>query len=87
MGAVIYTAQVEAGARVVVFGLGGIGLNVVQACRMALEQRGIAPPYHLLAMSLGAMVATEWARAACAVATPSRVSRRQESQAASEPCC
>ncbi|HEX8438380.1 S-(hydroxymethyl)glutathione dehydrogenase/class III alcohol dehydrogenase [Archangium sp.] len=34
IGAVIYTAKVEAGARVVVFGLGGIGLNVVQACRM-----------------------------------------------------
>jgi S-(hydroxymethyl)glutathione dehydrogenase/alcohol dehydrogenase len=34
VGAVIYTAKVEAGARVVVFGLGGIGLNVVQAARM-----------------------------------------------------
>jgi S-(hydroxymethyl)glutathione dehydrogenase/alcohol dehydrogenase len=34
IGAVIYTAKVEPGARVVVFGLGGIGLNVVQACRM-----------------------------------------------------
>jgi S-(hydroxymethyl)glutathione dehydrogenase/alcohol dehydrogenase len=34
IGAVIYTAQVEAGANVVVFGLGGIGLNVVQAARM-----------------------------------------------------
>ncbi|PTL81743.1 S-(hydroxymethyl)glutathione dehydrogenase/class III alcohol dehydrogenase [Vitiosangium sp. GDMCC 1.1324] len=34
VGAVVYTAKVEAGARVVVFGLGGIGLNVVQACRM-----------------------------------------------------
>src|SRR5580765_5171241 len=30
IGAVIYTAKVEAGARAVVFGLGGIGLNVVQ---------------------------------------------------------
>lgn len=37
---------------------------MVQACRAALVQRGIAPPYHLLAMSLGAMVATEWARVA-----------------------
>src|SRR5438105_2076142 len=34
IGAVINTAQVEPGARVVVFGLGGIGLNVVQGCRM-----------------------------------------------------
>jgi S-(hydroxymethyl)glutathione dehydrogenase/alcohol dehydrogenase len=34
VGAVVYTAKVEAGARVVVFGLGGIGLNVVQAARM-----------------------------------------------------
>jgi S-(hydroxymethyl)glutathione dehydrogenase/alcohol dehydrogenase len=34
IGAVINTAKVEAGARVVVFGLGGIGLNVVQGARM-----------------------------------------------------
>src|SRR5580698_9632990 len=34
VGAVINTAKVEAGANVVVFGLGGIGLNVVQGCRM-----------------------------------------------------
>lgn len=34
IGAVINTAKVEAGANVVVFGLGGIGLNVVQAARM-----------------------------------------------------
>ncbi len=36
--------------------------GMVQACREALAVRGIAPPYHLLAMSLGAMVAIEWAR-------------------------
>src|SRR5215216_4867663 len=35
IGAVIYTAGVEPGANVVVFGLGGIGLNVVQGARMA----------------------------------------------------
>lgn len=35
IGAVIYTAKVEPGSRVVVFGLGGIGLNVVQGARMA----------------------------------------------------
>ena len=34
LGAVINTAKVEPGANVVVFGLGGIGLNVVQGCRM-----------------------------------------------------
>jgi S-(hydroxymethyl)glutathione dehydrogenase/alcohol dehydrogenase len=35
LGAVLYTAKVEPGANVVVFGLGGIGLNVVQGARMA----------------------------------------------------
>jgi S-(hydroxymethyl)glutathione dehydrogenase/alcohol dehydrogenase len=35
IGAVIYTAKIEPGASVVVFGLGGIGLNVVQGARMA----------------------------------------------------
>eukprot|EP01037_Dinobryon_pediforme_P007019 gene7019-biopygen4478 len=35
IGAVIWTAGVEVGARVVVFGLGGIGLNVIQGARMA----------------------------------------------------
>ena len=35
VGAVIWTAGVEPGATVVVFGLGGIGLNVVQGARLA----------------------------------------------------
>ncbi|MDR3535880.1 MAG: S-(hydroxymethyl)glutathione dehydrogenase/class III alcohol dehydrogenase [Acetobacteraceae bacterium] len=35
IGAVINTAKVEPGARVVVFGLGGIGLNVIQGARLA----------------------------------------------------
>ena len=35
IGAVINTAKVEPGANVVMFGLGGIGLNVVQGARMA----------------------------------------------------
>jgi S-(hydroxymethyl)glutathione dehydrogenase/alcohol dehydrogenase len=35
IGAVINTAKVEPGSRVVVFGLGGIGLNVIQGARMA----------------------------------------------------
>ena len=34
VGAVINTAKVEYGSNVVVFGLGGIGLNVIQGCRM-----------------------------------------------------
>jgi S-(hydroxymethyl)glutathione dehydrogenase / alcohol dehydrogenase len=34
IGAVIYTAKVRPGANVVVFGLGGIGLNVIQGARM-----------------------------------------------------
>jgi S-(hydroxymethyl)glutathione dehydrogenase/alcohol dehydrogenase len=39
IGAVINTAQVEPGANVVVFGLGGIGLNVIQGARMAGADR------------------------------------------------
>ena len=35
IGAVINTARMEPGANVVVFGLGGIGLNVVQGARLA----------------------------------------------------
>ena len=35
IGAVIYTAKVTPGSRVIVFGLGGIGLNVLQGARMA----------------------------------------------------
>ncbi|MEQ9518125.1 MAG: S-(hydroxymethyl)glutathione dehydrogenase/class III alcohol dehydrogenase [Parvibaculum sp.] len=34
VGAVVNTAKVEAGSTVVVFGLGGIGLNVIQGARM-----------------------------------------------------
>ncbi|NEQ30863.1 MAG: S-(hydroxymethyl)glutathione dehydrogenase/class III alcohol dehydrogenase [Leptolyngbya sp. SIO4C5] len=34
IGAVINTAKVEPGANVIVFGLGGIGLNVIQGCRL-----------------------------------------------------
>ncbi|WAL62005.1 S-(hydroxymethyl)glutathione dehydrogenase/class III alcohol dehydrogenase [Thermocoleostomius sinensis] len=39
IGAVIFTAKVEPGAKVVVFGLGGIGLNVIQGCRMVGADR------------------------------------------------
>ena len=34
IGAVVYTGKVRPGANVVVFGLGGIGLNVIQGARM-----------------------------------------------------
>jgi S-(hydroxymethyl)glutathione dehydrogenase / alcohol dehydrogenase len=39
IGAVINTARVEPGANVVAFGLGGIGLNVVQGARLAGADR------------------------------------------------
>ena len=34
IGAVVFDAQVEAGSNVVIFGLGGIGLNVIQGANM-----------------------------------------------------
>ena len=39
IGAVLFTAKVEAGANVVVFGLGGIGLNVIQGAKMVGANR------------------------------------------------
>ena len=39
IGAVIYTAKVWPGANVAVFGLGGIGLNVIQGARLAGADR------------------------------------------------
>ena len=39
IGAVLFTAKVEAGANVVVFGLGGIGLNVIQGAKIAGADR------------------------------------------------
>ena len=39
VGAVIWTAGVEAGANVAVFGLGGIGLNVIQGARLVGADR------------------------------------------------
>lgn len=35
--------------------------EMAEYCRSELRARGIRPPYHLLAMSLGAMVAVAWA--------------------------
>lgn len=65
-------AQLQAGTRVVALDLPGNGaLNplrsparietTAQACRAQLQAMDIPPPYSLLAMSLGAMVAVEWA--------------------------
>ncbi len=39
IGAVVFTAKVEPGSTVVVFGLGGIGLNVIQGARMVGARR------------------------------------------------
>ncbi|KAI1691128.1 zinc carboxypeptidase domain-containing protein [Ditylenchus destructor] len=35
--------------------------DMMEDCRAELRRRGVPPPYQLLAMSLGAMVASEWA--------------------------
>jgi len=37
--------------------------HMVQDCRSQLADQGVAPPYRLLAMSLGAMVAVAWSHA------------------------
>ena len=42
IGAVLYTAKVEAGASVAVFGLGGVGLSVIQGAALADAERIIA---------------------------------------------
>jgi S-(hydroxymethyl)glutathione dehydrogenase/alcohol dehydrogenase len=57
IGAVIHTAKVAPGDNVVVFGLGGIGLNVVQGARLAGADRivgvDINPRRRALAEKLG----------------------------------
>src|SRR3984957_12696726 len=57
IGAVLFTAKVEPGANVVVFGLGGIGLNVVQGARIAGADKivglGINPAREAIARQLG----------------------------------
>src|SRR5271163_2594167 len=57
IGAVINTAKVEAGAKVIVFGLGGIGLNVVQGARMVGAEMIVGvdlnPERHELAEKFG----------------------------------
>lgn len=57
LGAVIYTAKVTPGAKVVVFGLGGIGLNVIQGARMVGAEQiigvDINPARQALAKKMG----------------------------------
>lgn len=57
IGAVIYTAKVTPGSNVVVFGLGGIGLNVIQGARMVGANRivgvDINPEREVLAKKFG----------------------------------
>lgn len=57
VGAVIYTAKVQPGSKVVVFGLGGIGLNVIQAARMVGAEQiigvDINPKREVLAKKMG----------------------------------
>jgi pimeloyl-ACP methyl ester carboxylesterase len=37
--------------------------EMVQACRSQVQEQGLAPPYRFLAVSMGAMVAVQWATA------------------------
>ncbi|NJN38278.1 MAG: S-(hydroxymethyl)glutathione dehydrogenase/class III alcohol dehydrogenase [Acaryochloridaceae cyanobacterium CSU_3_4] len=57
IGAVINTAKVEPGANVIVFGLGGIGLNVIQAARLVGANQIVGvdlnPAKRVLAEKLG----------------------------------
>lgn len=57
VGALINTAKVTPGSRVVVFGLGGVGLNVVQAARMVGAEQivgiDIKPERRALAQKMG----------------------------------
>jgi S-(hydroxymethyl)glutathione dehydrogenase / alcohol dehydrogenase len=57
VGAVIWTAGVEPGANVAVFGLGGIGLNVIQGARLAGANRivgiDINPAKRIMAEKFG----------------------------------
>ncbi|HYC37911.1 MAG TPA: S-(hydroxymethyl)glutathione dehydrogenase/class III alcohol dehydrogenase [Usitatibacter sp.] len=57
VGAVLFTAKVEAGANVVVFGLGGIGLNVIQGAKLVGADRiigvDINPKREAMARSFG----------------------------------
>ncbi|HEX8494955.1 MAG TPA: Zn-dependent alcohol dehydrogenase [Pyrinomonadaceae bacterium] len=52
VGAVMNAARVEAGARVVVVGAGGVGLNVVQGARLAACEKIIAVDTRSIALNL-----------------------------------
>jgi S-(hydroxymethyl)glutathione dehydrogenase/alcohol dehydrogenase len=58
IGAVLNTAKVEPGSTVAVFGLGGVGLSVIQGARMAKAERILAidinPDKETMARQLGA---------------------------------
>lgn len=58
IGAALFAAKIEAGSSVVVFGLGGIGLNVVQGARLAGARQIIGvdtnPAKEAIARKLGA---------------------------------
>lgn len=58
IGAALFEAKVEAGSSVVVFGLGGIGLNIIQGARMAGARTiigvDINPAKGAMALKLGA---------------------------------
>ena len=53
VGAVLNTANVETGATAIVFGLGGIGLNVIQGLKLAGHFRGIDKMRHAEALAPG----------------------------------
>jgi S-(hydroxymethyl)glutathione dehydrogenase/alcohol dehydrogenase len=53
IGAVIFTAKVEPGATVAVFGLGGIGLNVIQGARLVGADRIIGVDINPARAALG----------------------------------
>jgi pimeloyl-ACP methyl ester carboxylesterase len=66
--------QASSGARIVCIDLPGAGQRrpwrcpwrveaMLPFCRRQLAQAGVAPPYHLLGLSLGGMVAAAWAEA------------------------
>ncbi len=54
IGAVLFTAKVEPGSTVAVFGLGGIGLNVIQGARLVGADRIIGIDLNPARASLGA---------------------------------
>lgn len=67
-------ARLMPGARIVCVDLPGAGVlrdqscpwrveAMVEACRQQLAGQGVAPPYRLLGLSLGGMVAAAWSRA------------------------